>query len=139
MEPDFFVPWNQVFDYMHIDTSKRANRDSSEMENDVTEKKRRKSRKRNGWMCRRLIPFWKEVLFANRKQGVVSHKGISAKRVSSVKEKPVGLSKPRKKQMPDVNYLLVDGYNIIFAWEELKVLAQTDIAAARGKTDGYPV
>ena len=35
----FFVPWNQVFDYMHIDTSKRANRDSSEMENDVTEKK----------------------------------------------------------------------------------------------------
>lgn len=35
--------------------------------------------------------------------------------------------------MPDVNYLLVDGYNIIFAWEELKVLAQTDIAAARGK------
>ena len=71
--------------------------------------------------------------FANRKQGIVSHKGISAKRVSSVKEKPVGLSKPRKKQMPDVNYLLVDGYNIIFAWEELKVLAQTDIAAARGK------
>ena len=71
--------------------------------------------------------------FANRKQGVVSHKGISAKRVSSVKEKPVGLSKPRKKQMPDVNYLLVDGYNIIFAWEELKVLAQSDIAAARGK------
>ncbi len=47
--------------------------------------------------------------------------------------------KAKKKQMPDVNYLLVDGYNIIFAWEELKVLAQTDIAAARGKTDGYPV
>ena len=30
-------------------------------------------------------------------------------------------------------YLLVDGYNIIFSWEELKDLADTDIGAARGK------
>ena len=30
-------------------------------------------------------------------------------------------------------YLLVDGYNIIFGWEELKELAKTDIGAARGK------
>ena len=28
-------------------------------------------------------------------------------------------------------YLLVDGYNIIFAWPELKMLAQDNIAAAR--------
>lgn len=28
-------------------------------------------------------------------------------------------------------FLLVDGYNIIFAWEELKELAQTDIKSAR--------
>ncbi len=30
-------------------------------------------------------------------------------------------------------YLLVDGYNIIFAWEDLKELAQTTIDGARGK------
>lgn len=30
-------------------------------------------------------------------------------------------------------YLLVDGYNIIFAWEELKSLADTDLGAARGR------
>lgn len=129
----FFVPWNQVFDYMHIDTSKRANRDSSEMENDVTEKKEPKKQEEEWLDVSEIDSILERSSFANRKQGVVSHKGISAKRVSSVKEKPVGLSKPRKKQMPDVNYLLVDGYNIIFAWEELKVLAQTDIAAARGK------
>jgi len=29
------------------------------------------------------------------------------------------------------DYLLVDGYNIIFAWEELRELAKTDITAAR--------
>ncbi len=30
------------------------------------------------------------------------------------------------------DYLLVDGYNIIFAWEDLNDLAQSDIGAARG-------
>ncbi|MDE5937518.1 MAG: TetM/TetW/TetO/TetS family tetracycline resistance ribosomal protection protein [Lachnospiraceae bacterium] len=30
-------------------------------------------------------------------------------------------------------YLLVDGYNIIFAWEELARLAQSDLNAARGR------
>ena len=32
----------------------------------------------------------------------------------------------------EAEYLLVDGYNIIFAWEELKRIAAQDIAAARG-------
>lgn len=30
-------------------------------------------------------------------------------------------------------YLLVDGYNIIFSWDDLNDLARTDMAAARGK------
>ncbi len=37
--------------------------------------------------------------------------------------------KPGKQE----EYLLVDGYNIVFAWEELKELAQADIHAACGK------
>ena len=31
------------------------------------------------------------------------------------------------------SYLLVDGYNIVFAWEELKELAKDNIDAARGR------
>ena len=38
--------------------------------------------------------------------------------------------RPRVKQE---EYLLVDGYNIIFAWEELRALAQTNIDSARDK------
>lgn len=37
-----------------------------------------------------------------------------------------------KNDDPD-DYLLVDGYNIIFAWEELSALAETDLSAARDK------
>ena len=35
-------------------------------------------------------------------------------------------------QKDGADYLLVDGYNIIFAWPELKALAAVDLAAARG-------
>lgn len=38
-----------------------------------------------------------------------------------------------RKEIDREEYLLVDGYNIIFAWDELRELADTDLAAARGK------
>ena len=37
-----------------------------------------------------------------------------------------------RNQKAGPEYLLVDGYNIIFAWEELKKLAAQDVSAARG-------
>ena len=39
----------------------------------------------------------------------------------------------RRPEPPKEKYLLVDGYNIIFAWEELKALAAVGIDAARGR------
>ena len=41
--------------------------------------------------------------------------------------------KPSKNRTPEKSYLLVDGYNIIFAWEDLRDLALDDIGAARDK------
>ncbi len=38
-----------------------------------------------------------------------------------------------KKQEPVKEYLLVDGYNIIFAWEDLRELAQGNMDSARSK------
>lgn len=51
---------------------------------------------------------------------------IRAKNASPVK--PV-----KEKEEPEDEYLLVDGYNIIFAWEELSDLAAVSIDAARYK------
>ena len=39
----------------------------------------------------------------------------------------------RRDGAPREKYLLVDGYNIIFAWEELKSLAEINIDGARGR------
>lgn len=41
--------------------------------------------------------------------------------------------KQRKKEEAMQEYLLVDGYNVIFAWQELKELAKVSIEAARDK------
>ena len=50
------------------------------------------------------------------------------KRVDNPVKRP---SRPR--QGDGVEYVLVDGYNIIFAWEELKKLSETDLDAARAR------
>lgn len=41
--------------------------------------------------------------------------------------------RPRPEKKPQKEYLLVDGYNIIFSWEELKELAKINIESARNK------
>ena len=43
-----------------------------------------------------------------------------------------GARRPVKSQRPRQSYLLVDGYNIIFAWDELRELAKINIDGARG-------
>ena len=54
---------------------------------------------------------------------------VSAKSYVPAKE-VVYRPKPQEKLK---EYLLVDGYNIIFAWEDLKELADINVEAARGK------
>ena len=51
--------------------------------------------------------------------------GAGQKRESYVNRKNSGISQEE--------YLLVDGYNIIFAWESLKELAQVNLDSARGR------
>ena len=57
-----------------------------------------------------------------------SRKGYS--RFKNVMES-VGVRPAKREILP--KYLLVDGYNVIFAWDELKELADTNIDASRDK------
>ena len=59
-----------------------------------------------------------------------------------IKRDPLAAFRPVKSSRPDFDagqwsvlpeYLLVDGYNIIFAWEDLNALAKDSLAAARQK------
>ena len=55
--------------------------------------------------------------------------GYQKQRTAALAPKTVSA---RKKEESE-EYLLVDGYNIIFAWEELKELSKVNIQAARDK------
>ena len=46
-----------------------------------------------------------------------------------------GIARPGayRKQKGEKEYLLVDGYNVIFAWDDLKALAAVNIDSARDK------
>lgn len=55
---------------------------------------------------------------------------VRRKRYDTQERTNVRIYKP-KERLPE--YLLVDGYNVIFAWEELRELAKINIDSARGK------
>ena len=59
---------------------------------------------------------------------------IKPRRVAERKENKAPESKPRKKGSPHKNleeHLILDGYNLIFAWEELEGAGETDFSLAR--------
>lgn len=62
------------------------------------------------------------------KSTVGQNANTGSRRVTGT-EAPKKYRKPKPK--PEKEYLLVDGYNIIFAWDELRNLAQGDVKAAR--------
>ena len=135
----FVVPWNEVINYMHLpyfgDTKEEeseeeaflryANRLPSQVGSDRGEvflgtdeidsilksavssnKKKEEESARNRWKGRGRADEYPEV-------------STDTKRVKS----SIGKD----------DYLLVDGYNIIFAWQELKELADINIDSARDK------
>ena len=135
----FVVPWNEVINYMHLpyfgDTKEEeseeeaflryANRLPSQVGSDRGEvflgtdeidsilksavssnKKKEEESARNRWKGRGRTDEYPEV-------------STNTKRVKS----SIGKD----------DYLLVDGYNIIFAWQELKELADINIDSARDK------
>ncbi len=60
--------------------------------------------------------------------------GVQAPAVGS-KTADTGIARPGayRKQKGEKEYLLVDGYNVIFAWDDLKALAAVNIDSARDK------
>lgn len=123
----FTVRWDEVKDYVHIEPYREAADEEEELRNE-------KSSSHEEWIdVEEIDKILMQATHANRKGERGSHKGISGRKIRSLTTKPTGLSKPRKRGDSKKNYLLVDGYNIIFSWQELSELAKTDIAAARGR------
>lgn len=122
----FVVPWDQVEDYMHLESCLKAEKEQESREEVAVGKSVRPSA---------AIPYgWgdetelKEIF--DRTYGSVKQDRSSWTRSKSQMQTERIQGKPKKRE-PVEEYMLVDGYNIIFAWEELRELAQVNMEGAR--------
>ena len=124
----FVVPWNEVPDYMHVE-GRLLKKNEEEESNEPTGKW--KNYDPDHWIDTEEIDAILERTFhANRhgKDAVKRWKGT--KKITAPRE--TGPIRP-KKTVSKEEYLLVDGYNIIFAWDDLNELAADNIDGARGR------
>lgn len=123
----FVVPWNEVRDYMHLDST--LDTEVPEIwEEDIYESMTYEEREHHFQVTEdELDAIFKRTYGDIRKERT----GWKTKRkITAQQEVPARYRKPNKKEK---EYLLVDGYNIIFAWEDLHKLANENIDAARDK------
>ena len=119
----FVVPWDQVRNHMHVDTGWGKTRPAPEEE--------AAPRQRQMAAYRATLEEDAELM------------KIFEQTYGPIKRDPLAAFRPvQKTERPDFaaeqwtiapEYLLVDGYNIIFAWDELNALAKESLDAARKK------
>ena len=122
----FYVPWNQVFSYMQVDGVLRPKKEPKEAGLETA----RRSQSSLG----AVDPKELDAIF-ERTYGPIRRDRQGVGRVErSFRKEPEDTGKREiKLRKKEKEYLLVDGYNIIFAWEDLKALSEINLEAARGK------
>ena len=132
----FVVDWDQVPSYMHLPSTLRRE-ESREggiscdgmMQTGAASRKE----KTEEWVgTDEIDAILEKTFYANRREKEKPRHGYMRKRPAPA-QAPVTVSYQKKKAEAAKEYLLVDGYNVIFAWPELKELAAVNIDSARGK------
>ena len=128
----FLVKWDKVPEYMHIkeDFLLGESDEISEEEQTITGNARfGNSSYSSGYGDDPELLAIMEREFGSKQK--------ERDRYSGYRKQTVSAPMPRKTVIKDTEpkkeYLLVDGYNVIFAWEELNELAKASIDAARNK------
>ena len=119
----FVVPWYEVEDHMHLESGLRPAVKVEEPSESVPIMSTSMS-------YRGTLEEDKELqAIYERTYGAVKRKEFIPRKADVIAENHKKPVKTPFTQLPE--YLLVDGYNIIFAWDELKALAAESLAAAR--------
>ena len=137
----FVVNWDQVEEYMHVESGWNAPAgQETEPEKPVTAKNWKEENEKYWATEKELEEIFERTYGPIRKLGEEPPAGRSVKGWKKSRRDPLegygkSTSDYKQKKTPDgeKEYLLVDGYNIIFAWEDLKELAAANIDGAREK------
>ena len=118
----FVVPWDQVRSHMHVDSGWSK---STRPEQEAAVPQRR------AMAYRATLEEDAELLkIFERTYGPIKRDPLAAFRPVQKRERP-DFAAEQWEIAPE--YLLVDGYNIIFAWDELNALSKESLDAARHK------
>ena len=125
----FVVGWEQVKDYMHLEST--LEEAVSSAEDRQREQQPISEYKEEMWIDTEEIDAILDRTYgANKKdKNGLGRAGFKKRKTSEIA--PVTRSYQPKKSGEE--YLLVDGYNVIYAWEDLKELAEDNLDGARGK------
>lgn len=119
----FAVPWNEVAKHVHVDTSikkRQPVKASTAVPKEPSKKNSKMSEEKE-----------LQAIFERTFGPVKTRVETPAKKVIKAES---GKTKTKEyKPVYEEEYLLVDGYNIIFAWDELKALAAENLEGARTK------
>lgn len=133
----FIVPWYEVEDYMHLELQTPMQK---QVEEEIPMPKR--TPKEAEAYLKEGVQNEEELrAIFERTYGAVKRERQGWERVSkrnpnrnpSVRSSETENTRKEKKREPIKEYLLVDGYNIIFAWEDLNELSKINIESARNK------
>lgn len=137
----FVVNWDQVEEYMHVESGLLLEPVERQPE-PVEVRKKTWKEERDAYQAtekeleeiftRTYGPIRSRVGEEDLPRRSVKGWKRSHARMDNTSSSYVGRTKNRNTP-PEKEYLLVDGYNIIFAWEDLKDLADANIDAARDK------
>ena len=137
----FVVNWDQVEDYMHVESGWNTPAGQETKPEKPVIAKNWKEENEKYWATEKeLEEIFERTYGPIRKLGEEPPAGRSVKGWKKSRRDPLegygkSTSDYKQKKTPDgeKEYLLVDGYNIIFAWEDLKELAAVNIDGAREK------
>ena len=129
----FLVKWDEVPEYMHIKEDFLAEKPGIEQDEVMAVQMGNHCNYSGGYSFSydddpELLTIMEREFGSKQKE----RERYSSYRKQTVST-PVRHTTVIKENEPKKEYLLVDGYNIIFAWEELNELAKASIDAARNK------
>ena len=132
----FIVPWYEVENYMHldgagvsVDTARVLEEAALKAQTSARQRQTGRNESRDLTLAdeKELEQIFVRTFGEIRRKTYDSTRTIKAPGEDDYVYKP----NPKKKDLP--HYLLVDGYNIIFGWEDLADLAGHDMGAARDR------
>lgn len=138
----FVVPWNQVKEYMHVESCFAGDRKAIEESafQEELEKRREAARKREENRSASGGEYFlgTDEIDAILQQATGAGRGLEKRkegwqRQSRSTETRQATTRVYQGQPKKEEYLLVDGYNVIFAWEELSALSKVTLDGARGR------